>query len=175
MKIACIHNYFMITQTIRLLLAVSMGMCLSQCAMPQYTPLETTKVVTVSGVNQKEVFNRCRQWFSEYFVSGESVVDYEDAQVGTVIGKGVGKIGSDPLGIIAYHIRYTIRIDTKDGRMKITTKILNHTNNDGQRAPYDVNYIPQSRNDKAVRHMAEIVSEIERYVTTTRGDSSSSW
>lgn len=165
----------MINKSIRFLLTAALAVSLSQCAMQSYTPVESAKVVAVTGVNQKALFQKSRQWFSEYFVSGESVVDYEDAQAGTIIGKGVGKIGSDPLGIIAYKIRFTIRIDTKDGRMKITTKILSHTNDDSQRVPYEVNYIPQSRNDKAVQHMAEVVRNIEKYVTSSNAATSTDW
>ncbi|MDZ4288983.1 MAG: DUF4468 domain-containing protein, partial [Prosthecobacter sp.] len=99
---------------------------LPSCVTQPTVPVETTEVVEVSGQGQRAIYDKSRQWFSEYFVSGESVVDYEDPQAGTIIGKGVGKIGTYPLGIIEYNIKYTLRIDTKDGRFKVSAKVLQH-------------------------------------------------
>lgn len=159
---------------IRLAFALITSLALTHCAMPQYSPVESAKVVAAPGWKQKPLFQKSRQWFSEYFVSGESVVDYEDVEAGTIIGKGIGTIGSDPLGIIQYRIHYTVRIDTKDGRLRVTTKIIKHTNTDHQRT-YDVGHVPKGREDKAIRHMAEIVNNIEKYVTSGAQSASSDW
>jgi hypothetical protein len=144
---------------------------LSGCGMQQFSPVENSVVVTSSGKSQRAIFNKSRQWFSEYFVSGESVVDYESAEAGTIIGNGVAKIGSDPLGVIRYNIHYTIRIDTKDGRFKVTTKVVKHTNTDS-RSTYDVNHVTPGRNDLAAKHLAGVVESVKQYVNGGGGGSS---
>jgi hypothetical protein len=147
---------------------------LASCTLPQYSPVEATEVINVGNQKQRDIYNRSRQWFSQYFVSGESVVDYEDPEAGTIIGNGVAKVGSDPFGIIRYNIHYNIRIDTKDGRFKVTTKIIKHTNSDNERT-YDVAYVPKSREDMAARHIAKVVGDIKSYVSSAQMGSAANW
>src|ERR1700742_4390947 len=80
------------------------------CATQPYVPVETTEVIDLPGQKQRDIYNKSRQWFSQYFVSGKSVVDYESPEAGTIIGNGIATIGSDPFGIIKYNIHYNIRL-----------------------------------------------------------------
>jgi hypothetical protein len=145
----------------------------TSCTMEQYAPVQRSEVISAPNQSQKSIYNKSRQWFSEYFVSGKSVVDYEDAQAGTIIGNGFAKIGSDPLGIIQYNINYSIRVDTKDGRLKVTTNVIKHSNTDSQHPTYDVVMVPQSRKDMAERHISSVIENLKAYVAS-RG-SSSNW
>lgn len=61
------------------------------CQTTQYKPVEVTDVVNIPNQSQEEIYNKTRQWFSQYFVSGESVVDYEDPKTGTIIGNGIAE------------------------------------------------------------------------------------
>ncbi|MBU0485551.1 MAG: DUF4468 domain-containing protein [Proteobacteria bacterium] len=38
-----------------------------------FVPIEMTQVVSVPEQSQKEIYNKARQWFSQYFVSGKIV------------------------------------------------------------------------------------------------------
>ena len=152
---------------------IGVTLLLSGCGMQQATPLENSTVVTASGKSQRAIYNKARQWFSEYFVSGESVVDYESAEAGTIIGNGMAKIGADPIGLIRYNIHYSIRVDTKDRRFKVTTKVAKHTNTD-HRQTYDVNYVTPARNEMASKHLAGVVENLKQYVNGG-GGASSNW
>tara|TARA_R110002049_G_C9172598_1_gene562118 strand:+ start:8009 stop:8497 length:489 start_codon:yes stop_codon:yes gene_type:complete len=147
---------------------------LTGCAMTEYKPVEITSVVNVPDQDQKELFKKTRQWFSQYFVSGESVIDYEDIESGTIIGNGIAKIGTDTFGLIDYKIKYNIRIDTKDNKFRALTKIVEHINNDGQRI-YSVGYVDKERIADAEKHVNEIVKNIEEYVTNQKIDAKSDW
>jgi len=136
--------------------------------------VETTEVVEVQNQNQKEIYAKARQWFSQYFVSGKSVVDYEDPETGTIIGNGIAQIGTDPFGLIKYNIEYNIRIDTKDGKFRVVTKIIKHTNTDTN-GTYDVNYLSKDRESLAVQHVSKIVSDINKYVIDPKIDNKSNW
>ncbi len=141
----------------------------SGCAMQPYVPVETTEVVELPGQKQKDIYNKTRQWFSQYFVSGESVVDYENAETGTIIGNGIATFGGDPLGIVTYRIHYNIRIDTKDGKLRAATKIIKHTNTDSK-STYEVSYLTEDRNSKAKAQISTVVSDIKKYVSERKDD-----
>ena len=144
------------------------------CSIQPHVATENAKVVTVTGQSQKQIYNKARQWFSTYFVSGESVVDYEDASAGTIIGKGIGTAGVEALGLIKAGIHYTIRVDTKSGRMRVTTTIIKHTNDDGK-SVYDVAHVTPARVAKAEAKMASVVASLENYVNGRTGSASSNW
>lgn len=128
-----------------------------------YVPTVVTNVVEVEK-NQTEIYNRARQWFSEYFVSGESVIDYEDASSGTIIGKGIANIGTGPFGIVDEKINFTIRVDTKDNKFKTEYTINKHTNYDSTNGVYDVFNVTEERNQSAKKKVESITSDLKNYV-----------
>ena len=134
------------------------------CATQPYVPVETTEVIDLPGQKQRDIYNKTRQWFSQYFVSGRSVVDYESPEAGTIIGNGIATIGSDPFGIIKYNIHYNIRLDMKDEKLRAVTRIIKHTNTD-TKSTYDVTYSTEDRDAKAKAHVSTIVADIKKYVS----------
>lgn len=162
---------FMIVKLVMLSIVITLTGCK---ATPPYAPVEITKVVNTPSQDKKELFKKTRQWFSHYFVSGESVIDYEDQESGTIIGNGIANIGTDPFGLIAYKIKYNIRIDTKDGKFRALTKVLGHMNTDSN-STYDVRYVPADRIALAEGHVNKIVQDIESYINNKKLNDNSSW
>lgn len=158
----------------RYILFALLGVFLAGCATKPFVPVESSSVVEVSGLSQQELFDKTRQWFSQYFVSGESVVDYENREIGTIIGNGISQVGRDPFGMIGYSIHYNIKIETKDGKFRATTKITKHTNTDTSKT-YDVNYVSVKREEMAALHVEKIVSDIKSYVMNQSEPSVSDW
>lgn len=154
--------------------ALAVSLSLAGCATTEYKAVEVTSVVNVPNQDQKALFKKTRQWFSQYFVSGESVVDYEDPESGTIIGNGIANIGSDPFGIIQYKIKYNVRIDTKDNKFRALTKIIEHTNTDSK-STYTVSYVSKERIADAEKQVNEIVKDIETYVTNKKLDNKANW
>ncbi|MFC1751194.1 DUF4468 domain-containing protein [Pseudomonadota bacterium] len=155
-------------------LVLACVLTIAGCATQQFKPVETTNVVNVPSQGQKEIYNKARQWFSQYFVSGKSVVDYENQEEGTIIGNGIANIGSDPFGLIQYKIKYNIRIDTKEGKFRALTKINEHTNTDSK-STYSVSYVSKEREADAINHVNTIVADIESYLNDKKLDSKSEW
>ncbi|GAB2927572.1 DUF4468 domain-containing protein [Rheinheimera gaetbuli] len=141
----------------------------------RYVPVEVAQVINVPGKNQQEIYDKARQWFSHYFVSGKSVIDYEDVNTGVIIGNGKADIGSDFMGVIAYGIDYTIRVETKDGRFRVLTNIIKHTNSDSTYGTYDVATPSGDRKNKAKEHVDKIAANIEAYVNSNAHGASSDW
>lgn len=154
--------------------ALVFSLALTGCATSEYKAVEVTSVVDVPDQDQKTLFKKTRQWFSQYFVSGKSVIDYEDLESGTIIGNGIASVGSDPFGIIEYNIKYNIRIDTKNNKFRALTKIIEHTNTDSN-STYTVGYVSQERINDAEIKVKEIVKNIESYVTNKTIDKNSDW
>ena len=91
-------------------IALSITLVLTGCATTEYKAVEIESIVNVPNQDQKSLFKKTRQWFSQYFVSGESVIDYEDQESGTIIGNGIASNGTDSFGLISYGFKYNIRI-----------------------------------------------------------------
>jgi len=155
-------------RVIRNIIFTSIVLFLFGCATQQFKPVELTEVVEVGNKDQETIYNRTRQWFSQYFVSGKSVIDYEDKKEGTIIGNGIASIGSDPFGLIQYKIEYNVRIDTKDGKFRALTKIIKHTNTDSK-STYAVYAVSEERAADASKHVSKIVADIKAYVMGNSG------
>ncbi len=137
---------------------------LAACAMQPIEKKEITRVIEVPNQTQSELFSKSRQWFSETFVSGESVVDYEDKEVGTIIGNGRSSIGRDSMGLIEFRIQYKLRVDTKDGKVRVAADIEKHTNTDST-STYQVNHTNPRRVAMTEAHINALLVSLEQYLT----------
>ena len=149
-------------------IAVSI-MFLSGCNTVQYAPSDITSIVKISGKTKTEIYSKARQWFSQTFVSGKSVVDYEDKEAGTIIGNSVADIGQGDLGFSNYAIDYNIRIDAKDGRMRVITKIISFTRTsvyDGKSNRAD--YVADEQLLQANAYVDNIVKSLENYIKSDK-------
>lgn len=100
------------------------------------TPTPTNEVVTfekvyeVPGFSQPKLYDGVRQWFAVAYGSANAVIQYEDKAVGTIIGKGNMKYpcstGFECLGTPDSRIEFTSRIDTKDGKIRVSYDSLRY-------------------------------------------------
>jgi len=145
------------------------------CATQKSTPVEVVQVVQMGDLSTNDLYNRARQWFSEYFVSGESVVDYEDRDAGTIIGNGLGQIGTYAFGLGQEYIRYNLRIDVREGRIRVSTNILEHINRDHEMGSYTVEYLTEDRILLAEAHVNEIVRNLQTYIESHDAPANDNW
>jgi hypothetical protein len=90
-----------------------------------------TRVQIVDGIDKtkEEIYVEVNDWFVHSFQSGKSVIQLNDKDAGCVIGKGyVSNMGStysflSNSDISAWVI---IRVDIKDGKMRITTTMQSY-------------------------------------------------
>ena len=95
------------------------------------TPLEYQKIVSVEGVGADDLYSRAREWFVESFADSESVLEIEDSDSHVLMGKGMFNYRScifsgTVKGGYAGRIRFTIRVETKDGRARLTLSQFTH-------------------------------------------------
>lgn len=110
------------------------GLALGGCATTPQQPVEPVKfekIYPMGELKQAQVYDGARQWFATAFRSANAVIQYEDKATGSIIGKGnmqyrcagfadcMTMTGGD-------RVDFTVRVDTKDGRMRIGYDNLVH-------------------------------------------------
>ena len=108
-----------------LLLACSVG-----TAQAAEDPLEYQKVIEVQDASASDLYLRSRTWFVESFVESGAVLEVEEEESHLLMGKGnvqcshhPATLGLRPPGII----RFIIRVEAKDGRVRISLTRLEHS------------------------------------------------
>ena len=93
------------------------------CAGYQRIPPEEAqlqRIYELQGMTKDVIFDRTLAWMAESFVSSKSVIQLKDKENGKIIGKGVAR----KTRMVEHTCRYTMIIDIKDNRMRITYKNL---------------------------------------------------
>jgi hypothetical protein len=107
------------------LIVVAVMMLLAGCAGMERSP-EAGKpiefVMDAPGKTKDQLFSSSKAWIAETFVSAKAVIDDTDKDAGRIIAKAAIK---HPCGAGSYacgneYINFTLRIDTKDGKIRTT-------------------------------------------------------
>lgn len=88
-----------------------------------------TKVITVEGKTASELYSIADNYFTYNYVDANSVVQTQDKEAGTIIGKGLYDEFykyTDGLGFIYCSAVHILRIDCKDGRIRVILTIPNY-------------------------------------------------
>ncbi len=90
---------------------------------PKQNLNEITEIVIVEGQNKEQLFEASKVWIAKSFKSANNVIQYADKNTGSIIGKGNfpypcdGFIDCNAFGKDV--INFTIKIDTKDDKVRI--------------------------------------------------------
>jgi hypothetical protein len=96
------------------------------CAGMQQAPeseLTIQQVYEVPGSPQDKIYNEAKIWVAENFRSAKAVIEHDDAKSGTLIGNGNMKYPCSGLDCVAkndWKVHFTMRMDTKDNRFRLT-------------------------------------------------------
>ena len=118
----------------KLLAVASLGLFITGCAsMPKMANEPLTKyerIVEIPDTNKEKIYEGSRQWFAKNFKDSNSVIKYEDAKTGSIIGKGSmqykcmgGALAC--LGTENDKVEFTVRVDAKDNRARVSFEDLN--------------------------------------------------
>lgn len=89
-----------------------------------------TAVITVDNILSKsDLYTRARQWFAKTYKSASSVIQMEDRESGTIVGKALMQVHHKAMGglVESGHISYTLSVYVKDGRYKYEITDFHHT------------------------------------------------
>ncbi|WFF39295.1 DUF4468 domain-containing protein [Moraxella nasibovis] len=111
----------------KLLIAGVFGLSLVGCATTSGTvsePMNTyQRIVDVPNVKQDMVYEGSRQWVAKNFKSANSVIQYQDKETGSVIGKGNMSYPCSFLrcsGGTSPVLQFTFQVDSKDNRARVS-------------------------------------------------------
>lgn len=107
----------------RIILSVFL-LLLSNLSFAAKEPLkEVSEVVELPNIPQKQIFDAAKIWMAQSFKSSNSVIQYEDAATGTIIGKGNMKYPcKGAWNCVANEnnlVLFTVKIDTKDNKARV--------------------------------------------------------
>lgn len=116
----------------KLLATASVGLLLTGCASMQMAdqPLtEYQKIVEIPNTSQKQIYDGSKQWFAKNFHDSNSVIKYDNAETGSIIGKGNMRFkcqgeGLACLGTEDDRLRFTVQVDSKDNRARVSFEDL---------------------------------------------------
>ncbi|MEK0338523.1 MAG: DUF4468 domain-containing protein [Nitrosopumilus sp.] len=74
------------------------------------------------GLNKVEIYTKSLQWLAKTYTDAKEVIEFQDKEVGKIIGRGMSTVVFNPTLIapINVNIQYTLTIDIKDDRFRIT-------------------------------------------------------
>lgn len=82
------------------------------------------KVFETPGHTRDQIFTSSKIWVAENFKSAKAVIEYESKEEGTLIGNGLipfpCKGAFDCLGKGQWKVRFTMRVDMKDDKFRLT-------------------------------------------------------
>lgn len=82
------------------------------------------KVYEAPERTKDQIFSASRIWIAENFKSAKAVIEYENKDEGTLIGNGLipfpCKGVFDCLGKGSWKVRFTMRVDMKDDKFRLT-------------------------------------------------------
>lgn len=105
-------------------IALSIIITLTGCAGMQ--PAKQTSienVIDVPGRSKDQIYTATKIWIAENFNSAKAVIEDDDKAGGRIIGNGSVKYpcsGINCLGRDGWLLKFTMRVDTKDQKFKVT-------------------------------------------------------
>lgn len=151
-----------------LLAVASLGLFITGCvSMPKAAnePLaQYQRVVEIPETSKDKIYEGSRQWFAKNFNDSNSVIKYEDAKTGSIIGKGSMKYACLG-GVLACYgaqddtLEFTVRVDAKDNKARVAFEDLNRhspsTYTSGVRSPASDSRIILENEVSAVKIMLD--------------------
>jgi hypothetical protein len=107
------------------ILVVAALMQVGCAGMQPITDAERTfdAIFEVPGFTKDQIFNSTKIWIAENFHSAKAVLEFENKEQGVLIGNGSIKYPCSGLECLAkddWSIPFTMRVDMKDGKFKLT-------------------------------------------------------
>lgn len=88
------------------------------------------KIIEIPVLSKDEIYSRANNYFVYNYGSGKSVIQTEDKEKGTLVGKGTFHVYSKFMPLISttyeMDVWHILRIDAKDGRARIIFTLTNY-------------------------------------------------
>jgi hypothetical protein len=142
---------------VKIILTTILLFAIGCAGMQQATDADRTfeKVYQAQGYSKDQIFDNTKIWIAENFKSAKAVLEYENKETGTIIGNGIIPYPCDGLECIAksdWKVPFTMRVDIKDQRFRLTFSNLNLS----WPPSYNRTYGAQRGHDGPIRNLSDI-------------------
>ena len=89
--------------------------------MAEYNDMGKIVFQRVDSIDKSKdvLFGMSKEWFVNTFNSGKAVIELEDKEHGTIIGKGIYQKDVTKYNLTIYY-HYTVKVETKDNKARFT-------------------------------------------------------
>jgi hypothetical protein len=145
-----------------LIFNVVLSLLLCSCGSFKQVPEEQRRferIINVPGKSKNTLYIKANAWFVETFNSAESVIEFQDKESGSIIGKYVFSYMPD---LYVRNVRQTISIDIRNGKVRIRIKDPYIRGADGPYYPLTT----QSGIDRARREWTGLANSLDSYLNS---------
>lgn len=128
----------------KVLLSLLLFMSISVMAQEE---LSFSKVIKADSASNKEsLFVTMRSFLATYYKDSKRVIEMEDKDAGLIIGKATSIFNAHSLFLSAYDgfLDYNVKIQTKDGRVKVEVNHFFHHNIPGHQSAANLGVLTTS-------------------------------
>ncbi|AZC04306.1 DUF4468 domain-containing protein [Acinetobacter nosocomialis] len=165
------------------LIALGLVGCATPITSTQQAMPEVSQVIEIPNKSKDQIFEDSKIWIAQSFKSANNVIQYADKSTGSIIGKGniqypcdgfidCGAFGNDK-------VNFTIKIDTKDNKARVTINDVTRTNLTYVQGGYNVNMgkeVPINIIQHQQKIAVKLNSVIDQYKTAiTSTQSNANW
>lgn len=169
--------------SVRLAIAVS-AMIVSTTSFAAKEPLGAIEsVLEVPNLTKEQVYTKSKAWIAKKFVSANDVIQFDDKESGSMLVKGMADFpcsGWRCVGLSDYQISFTIKIDTKDGRIRTIYSDFLQVQRPSARAtmgfpiqPTPI-YIEYGKTETA-KYVESLNQDMKSYLESGDGSSGDNW
>ncbi len=99
---------------------MSSGQIIKELPTNEEGKIVFTEIIIVDSIDKNELFRRAKIFFVEYYKSANYVIQLEDVENATLIGKASSRFSvSGGMGVyLPLNLNYTLKIQAKEGRYK---------------------------------------------------------
>lgn len=108
---------------------------LSLSMAAQEKAIQCDSVIQAQGLDSKEIYQRVKGWVAEAYNEASEVIQLDDAEQGVMVCKGNFEYrapGGWSYRNIDGYIRYTLKVQVRDGRFKVSMGDFDHESKDIQ-------------------------------------------
>lgn len=151
----------------KLLLIVFVGFIFSGCIAGPEIPKEKRKYQKILKFpdNKSDLYEKSKIWLAREFKSSKAVIQYDNKENGTIVGKGM--IFGAIYGLIPVYTQFTLEINVKKNKSRLT---FNDFINKGERGLSTYSMKTQKHIDTFKPYMVEMIQSYQNFVKNNKND-----
>ena len=121
-----------------------------------------SKTVDVKGFDKADIYKLSKMWIAQNFRSAKKVIEFDDAEAGTIIGNGITTLKCSGMQCLAGSntLNFTMQLDAKKDKFRLTFSNLSITTAQGNERAIWKGDLPQAK-----AKLLEFADDISAFIT----------